>query len=69
MKSTCPKCGTTYDIARLTCKRCGYEWQARGDDPSVCAKCKSPYWNKDKRLFKKTSAAFKKAYRKRVGKV
>ena len=30
------------------CERCGHEWVPRGggdDEPRVCAKCKSPYWN------------------------
>jgi DNA-directed RNA polymerase subunit RPC12/RpoP len=34
-----------------TCTRCGYEWQGRTDtDPTVCAKCKSPYWDKPRRV-------------------
>lgn len=33
-----------------TCTRCGYEWQGRTEaDPMVCAKCKSPYWDKPRR--------------------
>ena len=30
------------------CERCGHEWVSRtGDqDPRVCPKCKSPYWDK-----------------------
>jgi predicted Zn-ribbon and HTH transcriptional regulator len=29
------------------CERCSHEWVKRGgDDPKVCPKCKSPYWNK-----------------------
>ena len=29
------------------CERCGHEWVPRGDDePRVCARCKSPYWNR-----------------------
>jgi len=35
------------------CERCGHEWIARGtEEPKVCPKCKSPYWNipkKDKK--------------------
>ncbi len=30
------------------CERCGHEWIPRGDlaeEPRVCPKCKSPYWN------------------------
>jgi predicted Zn-ribbon and HTH transcriptional regulator len=37
------------------CDRCGHEWLARdvgrgkGEDPRVCPKCKSPYWNTPRR--------------------
>jgi DNA-directed RNA polymerase subunit RPC12/RpoP len=34
------------------CERCGHEWIPRGDaerEPAVCAKCKSPYWNRPRR--------------------
>jgi len=28
------------------CERCGHEWVKRGEeDPKVCPKCKSPYWD------------------------
>ncbi len=29
------------------CERCGHEWLPRDKDqePRVCPKCKSPYWN------------------------
>jgi DNA-directed RNA polymerase subunit RPC12/RpoP len=29
------------------CTRCGHEWVPRegGQEPRVCPKCKSPYWN------------------------
>ncbi len=28
------------------CERCTHEWIARGEGkPTVCPKCKSPYWN------------------------
>ena len=28
------------------CERCGHEWLPRkGEEPKVCPKCKSPYWN------------------------
>jgi predicted nucleic-acid-binding Zn-ribbon protein len=30
----------------LTCLRCGHQWLARVERPVVCAKCKSPNWNK-----------------------
>ena len=38
------------------CERCGYRWTSRNGtglrdkkDPRVCAKCKSPYWNKPRK--------------------
>ena len=35
----------------LKCKRCGYNWiPRRPQEPKVCPKCKSPYWNKNRIL-------------------
>ena len=33
------------------CERCGHEWipNLAGREPSVCPKCKSPYWNRPRR--------------------
>lgn len=33
------------------CERCGHEWLPRDEkqEPKVCPKCKSPYWNKPKK--------------------
>lgn len=34
------------------CERCSHEWIPRGDseqEPSVCPKCKSPYWNRPRK--------------------
>jgi hypothetical protein len=34
------------------CERCGHEWFPRRDnkqEPKVCPKCKSPYWNSPKK--------------------
>ncbi len=33
------------------CERCGHEWVPRNtkEEPAVCPKCKSPYWNKPRR--------------------
>lgn len=31
------------------CERCGHEWIPRtkiDEEPTICPKCKSPYWNK-----------------------
>lgn len=50
-----PKVKITLDGWR--CTRCGYEWVPRyyyseGGEmvpPKVCPKCKSPYWNQERR--------------------
>lgn len=33
------------------CDRCGHEWIPKGaqNEPAVCPKCKSPYWNRPRR--------------------
>ena len=28
------------------CLRCGYIWLKRVDNPVMCPKCRSPYWNR-----------------------
>jgi len=34
-------------IEAYKCERCGHIWPPRGqEEPRVCPKCKSPYWNK-----------------------
>jgi DNA-directed RNA polymerase subunit RPC12/RpoP len=41
---------TLQSITVNTCSRCGHEWPQRKTDgkPIRCAKCRSPYWDKDK---------------------
>lgn len=36
------------------CDRCGHEWvpKTEGFVPAVCPKCKSPYWNRPRRVAK-----------------
>lgn len=46
------------EVTVYRCERCGHEWIPRGaleeanagkaleGNPTVCPKCKSPYWNK-----------------------
>lgn len=36
------------------CDRCEHEWLPRDktQDPKVCPKCKSPYWNTPRRMPK-----------------
>jgi len=40
------------------CERCGYEWEPRKQEqePHVCPKCKSAYWNTPKRNKTKTDS-------------
>jgi death-on-curing protein len=34
----------------LVCTRCRHAWKKRGgNDPKFCPKCKTPYWNKERR--------------------
>ena len=43
-------------VSGWKCDRCEHTWVPRGDtsaEPSVCPKCKSPYWNKPRRRPKK----------------
>ena len=38
-------------ITGLKCKRCSHEWVPRGSGtPKVCPKCKSPYWDTERRV-------------------
>lgn len=35
----------------FVCERCGHKWVPRENEiPRVCPKCKSPYWNKPRKL-------------------
>ncbi len=39
-------------VMGFRCERCNHEWIPRGDseqEPSVCPKCKSPYWNRPRK--------------------
>ena len=31
------------------CKRCGHRWYPHQPEVTICPKCKSPYWNKEKK--------------------
>ena len=41
------------ELDGFRCLRCGYEWVPRvfkqSELPTICPKCKSPYWNKERR--------------------
>jgi predicted Zn-ribbon and HTH transcriptional regulator len=38
-------------ISGFECSRCTHQWVPRnkGEKPTVCPKCKNPYWDKPKR--------------------
>ena len=39
-------------VTAYRCERCGHEWIPRKEGnplPTVCPKCKSPYWNKPRK--------------------
>ena len=40
-------------IEAYQCDRCGHSWLARlktEEEPAICPKCKSAYWNKPRRI-------------------
>ena len=42
---------TTVKLTKLECKRCGHIWIPRTPElPLVCPKCKSPYWNRERKV-------------------
>ncbi len=49
-------------VTVYVCERCGHEWiprDALGDEqvmPTICPKCKSPYWNKPRKTEAKSKA-------------
>lgn len=38
----------------MTCKRCGHKWLPRVIEIKTCPKCRSPYWNKERKNNVKT---------------
>jgi predicted Zn-ribbon and HTH transcriptional regulator len=43
-------------LSGYQCERCEHKWVPReeGEEPRVCPKCKSPYWNKPRKTEQKT---------------
>ena len=37
------------EVKSLKCKRCRHSWTPRQKEVRICPKCKSPYWDKDKK--------------------
>ena len=36
-------------LQKLKCKRCGYEWVPRKEEVRLCPRCRSPYWDRDRK--------------------
>jgi len=34
---------------KVKCKKCGYEWVPRVENPKECPNCKSRYWRGDRK--------------------
>ena len=49
------------EVPGFKCERCGHIWRPRNetDEPRVCPKCKSPYWNKPRKVAKDKNEAKK----------
>ena len=39
-------------ITVYKCLRCGHEWPSKQGHPTICPKCKSPYWDKESKASK-----------------
>lgn len=39
-------------IPKLKCLRCGHEWIPRVEEVRLCPKCKSVYWDREKKKKK-----------------
>jgi hypothetical protein len=52
-------------VMGFRCERCGHEWVPRdsGQDPKVCPKCKSPYWNTPRKRDPMTYETFRDTIR------
>jgi DNA-directed RNA polymerase subunit RPC12/RpoP len=35
------------------CLRCNHEWASKKEKPIRCAKCKTPYWDKERLIHDK----------------
>jgi ribosomal protein L37E len=43
------KAGNALRLQR-TCNRCGYTWISYTKKPKTCPECRSPYWNKERKM-------------------
>ena len=51
-------------LSGYQCERCSHTWLPRevGQEPKVCPKCKSPYWNTPRRSKKASAPAAAKKH-------
>ncbi len=58
-------------MKKLTCKRCSHVWYPRLEEiPKTCPKCKSPYWDSERRTtYKLLSWAERKSLEKALDSV
>jgi primosomal protein N' len=54
------------EYAQLNCNRCGYSWTQRslGKKPNSCPECKSPYFDKPRRVIVTTKQRVSEAVNK-----
>jgi len=38
------------EAMKLECKRCGHKWIPRKVEVRICPKCKSPYWDRGRKV-------------------
>jgi DNA-directed RNA polymerase subunit RPC12/RpoP len=50
MSETKPAYKVRFEVEGYQCLRCGHKWVPRvltgEEEPTICPRCKSPYWNK-----------------------
>ena len=59
-------------VMGFRCERCSHEWVPRGDldqEPRVCPKCKSPYWNRPRKATPTTYEDFRDTIQGHLAKV
>lgn len=53
MATTSPPPQLVIQVRTLACTRCHHQWYPRSPDlPRVCPTCKSPYWDRPRKVTK-----------------
>jgi len=42
--------GNIMELSTFKCLRCGWEWVPRVPTPKTCPKCRSPYWDRPRKM-------------------